>query len=86
MTRVTDRRAAVSYPAVRPAMSIGFRSGPDEVFWHFCENCAEWPNPPDPFEEWGGPLPEGSEICAACLELRETGNCRLRAAASGFTR
>ncbi len=86
MTRVSDKRAAMSNPAVRPAMSIGFRSRPDEVFWHFCENCPGWPSPPDPFEEWGGPLPAGSEICATCLELRKTGNCRIRAAESGFTR
>ncbi len=86
MMRVSDKRASMSNPAVGPAMSIGFRSRPNEVSWHFCENCLDWPNPPDPFEEWGGPLPEGSEICATCLELRNTGNCRLRAAAAGFTR
>ncbi len=86
MTRVSDKRAAMSNPAVRPAMSIGFRSLPNEVFWHFCENCPEWPSPPGAFEERGGPLPEGSEICATCLELRKTGNCRIRASESGVTR
>ena len=76
----------MSNPAVSPAITIGFRSRPDQTAWHFCENCAEWPDAPDPFEQWSGPLPAGSEICPQCLELRKTGNCRLRAAAAGFTR
>ncbi len=85
-TRVSDRRAAMSNPAVRAAISIGFRSRPDEAAWHFCENCLGWPDAPHPFEEWSGPLPAGSEICVKCLELRKVGNCRLRAAESGFLR
>ncbi len=76
----------MSNAVARPAMAIGFRSRPDEASWHFCENCADWPDAPEPFEEWSGPLPAGSEICASCLELRKAGNCRLRPASSGFTR
>ena len=76
----------MSNSAVRPAISIGFRSGADEVSWHFCENCPGWPDAPAPFEEWSGPLPAGSEICVKCLELRKIGNCRLRASEFGFSR
>ena len=76
----------MSNPAVRAALSIGFRSRPDEVSWHFCENCRGWPDAPDPFEEWSGRLPAGSEICVKCLELRKTGNCRLRTSEAGFIR
>ena len=76
----------MSNPAVRAAISIGFRSRPDEAAWHFCENCLGWPDAPHPFEEWSGPLPAGSEICVKCLELRKVGNCRLRTSESGFIR
>jgi len=76
----------MSNAVARPAMAIGFRSRPDEASWHFCENCTDWPDAPEPFEEWSGPLPAGSEICAACLDLRKTGNCRLRPGSSGFSR
>ena len=69
----------------RPAISIGFRRKSDAAHWHFCENCSGWPDAPEPFEERGGPLEAGSEVCPECLELRGTGNCRLRAAASGFS-
>lgn len=74
----------MSNAAARPAVSIGFRSRPDEATWHFCENCEGWPDAPEPFDEKASPLPAGSEVCAACLELRQTGNCRLRAS-SGFS-
>jgi hypothetical protein len=82
---VRVRRVVVAETAARPALSIGFRCRPDDKIWHFCENCTSWPDAPEPFEEWGGPLPQGSSICEQCLELRKGGNCRLRAA-SGFSR
>jgi hypothetical protein len=75
----------MSEAATRPAISIGFRTRPDESSWHFCENCPSWPDAPETFEERGGPLPAGSEICPQCMALRQGGNCRLRAA-SGFSR
>ena len=73
-------------PTVRPALSIGFRCRTDEAVWHFCENCQRWPDAPEPFEQWSGPLPAGSELCPECLELRKQGNCRLRAGTDGFSR
>ena len=76
----------MSNAATRPAISIAFRSRPDRALWHFCENCSDWPDAPEAFDEWSGPLPAGSEICPACLQLRSAGNCRLRAATSGFSR
>jgi len=75
----------MSNAAASPAMSIGFRCRSGEAAWHFCENCSAWPNAPEAFEERGGPLAAGSEICQECLGLRSSGNCRLRAAASGFS-
>ena len=44
--------------------------------------------PHDPFGDWVTVrnLPAGSEVCAQCLGLRKTGNCRLRAGVSGFSR
>lgn len=74
----------MSNPAAQPAISIGFRVKPGETAWHFCENCPRWPDAPDEFEERGGPLPAGSEVCPECLSLRASGNCRLRAV-SGFS-
>ncbi len=76
----------MSSAATKPAVSIGFRSRPEDALWHFCENCPQWPDAPEPFEEHSGLLPAGSEVCQQCLGLRKTGNCRLRAGVSGFSR
>lgn len=76
----------MSNAAARPAVSIGFRSRAEDGIWHFCENCPGWPDAPEAFNEHAGTLPAGSELCSDCLALRKSGNCRLRAATSGFSR
>lgn len=67
------------------AAAVVFRRRPDGSGWHFCENCSTWPDTPEKFEEsTDGPGPDAG-YCAECLELRKTGNCRLRIGGAGFS-